>query len=87
MLIIDNEIICCIDELWALYNSSAFSVCIKIKQLIPTLQYPGTCPQNTFRCSNGKCIATLLTCDGDNNCGDGSDEMAPHCIQGLSINV
>lgn len=34
------------------------------------------CPQNTFHCSNGKCINRDFICDGENDCGDGSDEVS-----------
>ena len=33
------------------------------------------CPQDTFHCSNGKCINRDFICDGENDCGDGSDEL------------
>ncbi|PRD26712.1 UNVERIFIED_CONTAM: Low-density lipoprotein receptor-related protein 3 [Trichonephila clavipes] len=35
-----------------------------------------------FKCDNGRCIWSGVTCDGINNCGDSSDEMStthPHC--------
>ena len=42
----------------------------------------GTCPvvDNTcsplyFKCNNNKCIIANWVCDGDNDCGDNSDEV------------
>ena len=35
-----------------------------------------TCRNNEFRCQNGLCIPQLLQCDGQDNCGDGSDESS-----------
>lgn len=33
------------------------------------------CPPNTIRCNNTKkCIPQQYACDGDNDCGDYSDE-------------
>ena len=40
----------------------------------------GGCDKDTqFACKNGKCIAKLWSCDGDNDCGDDSDEPAHLC--------
>ena len=38
--------------------------CIQLKLL-----YPGT-----FGCNDGQCLSTSLKCNGENNCGDMSDE-------------
>ena len=32
------------------------------------------CPENHFKCGNEKCVPAVWVCDGDNDCGDGSDE-------------
>lgn len=34
-----------------------------------------TCSGHQLTCSNGRCIPMLYRCDGDNDCGDGSDEI------------
>ena len=41
--------------------------------------FSGACPINTFNCLNGRCIANLLRCDGEDNCGDGTDEDTELC--------
>lgn len=43
---------------------------------------------NTFRCQNGRCIDPSLRCNGEHNCGDGSDEDGcpkrdPPCPRGV----
>ncbi|XP_069676734.1 low-density lipoprotein receptor-related protein 1 isoform X1 [Periplaneta americana] len=35
---------------------------------------PKTCPPNQYSCKNKKCIPSVWECDGDNDCGDNSDE-------------
>ncbi|WAR05449.1 SORL-like protein [Mya arenaria] len=36
---------------------------------------PQACAENEFQCSNLRCVNSLWKCDGDNDCGDFSDEM------------
>lgn len=38
-----------------------------------------TCPQNSFRCPNHRCIPATWYCDGDDDCGDGADEPPEYC--------
>jgi len=35
---------------------------------------PSGCGLNTFRCDSGQCLPASLKCDGNSDCGDGSDE-------------
>ena len=45
-----------------------------------------TCSVDELRCTNGRCIAKVLQCNGFDNCGDTSDEcrvsihQARHCL-------
>lgn len=33
------------------------------------------CPDNSIHCSNGLCVNQAFKCDGNDDCGDGSDEL------------
>ena len=35
----------------------------------------GACTTYEFACANGICIPSAYECDGDNDCGDRSDEL------------
>ena len=37
------------------------------------------CAGDKFTCANGKCISRLWACDGDDDCGDNSDENTNYC--------
>jgi low density lipoprotein-related protein 2 len=39
------------------------------------------CDGDKFTCGNGKCISRLWACDGDDDCGDNTDEDSTYCSQ------
>ena len=38
------------------------------------------CSKYQFTCDNGNCISIYHRCDGDNDCGDWSDEYLGRCL-------
>ncbi|GAB6028275.1 hypothetical protein CHUAL_002455 [Chamberlinius hualienensis] len=45
------------------------------EKLMPFFCRYKACPKGSYHCSNGKCINANFRCDGDNDCGDRSDEI------------
>ena len=43
------------------------------------LALPSTCNDGEFMCLNKRCINGEWKCDGDDDCGDGSDENKDDC--------
>lgn len=45
------------------------------ESLLPFMCKATACPANSVHCSNGDCVNQAFKCDGNDDCGDGTDEL------------
>ena len=45
------------------------------ESLLPFMCKAVACPSNSLHCSNGECVNQAFKCDGNDDCGDGTDEL------------
>ena len=77
-------------------NETSLADCsLKTKEVCPSGQVVavdcakavGECGETEFQCRSGKCIAISGLCDGQTQCGDGSDEAEELCRSGTQVRL
>uniref|UniRef100_A0A8C6LCT6 LDL receptor related protein 8 n=1 Tax=Nothobranchius furzeri TaxID=105023 RepID=A0A8C6LCT6_NOTFU len=57
------------------YSVCRLSSATSLSLVLPLHLDAKACPSGEFLCANRKCLAPVYVCDGDDDCGDGSDEL------------
>ena len=45
------------------------------------------CSENKFVCQNAKCIPSVFVCNGEDDCGDNSDEEVNSCTRNINFKI
>ena len=57
----------------------------RCETLLPFMCQIGACPRGSKHCSNGQCVNQAYFCDGQDDCGDGSDEI--NCAESCTVHM
>jgi len=63
------------DWQWFVMNTNKLVLSLTRTHCACVLMVAATCGPDLFQCDNGNCIPARWICDGDNDCGDMSDEQ------------
>lgn len=58
------------------YKLENFIARLNVNCFVLRSVFPSQCEPNEFQCENKKCALKIWRCDGDNDCGDNSDEIS-----------
>ena len=78
-----NQAVCqCADGYEVNVNDTSRCVVVEGGRLVPDFSLNGGCPH--FLCDNGNCVKKEWLCDGDDDCGDNSDESQEGACQNFT---
>ena len=74
--------ICIILYIMYSFDSENYYIfCVSVERYLLSQSFLAsrTCPSSEFTCDNGGCVSRSWLCDGDDDCGDNSDETGQQC--------
>ncbi|XP_022252618.1 chymotrypsin-like elastase family member 2A [Limulus polyphemus] len=74
-----NDLISTTNELHIVFRSDFISSAKGFHVSYQTVSSRALCEANEIQCRNRKCVSQSFTCDGKDDCGDGSDEATKIC--------